>query len=61
MDYESKINRMVNHLHEHPADYQTKISLLKVNSQRIEKQRRDAMISRVRDVAEIRRRLNGEE
>ena len=61
MDYESKINRMVNHLQEHPADYQTKISLLKVNSHRIEKQRRDAMISRVRDVAEIRRRLNGEE
>lgn len=61
MDYESKINRMVNHLQENPADYQTKISLLKVNSQRIEKQRRDAMISRVRDVAEIRRRLNGEE
>ena len=60
MDYEKKLNRMARHLKDHPSDYQTKISLLITNSKMIEKRRRDAMIDRLRDVAEIRRRLNGE-
>ena len=60
MDYDRKINRMLNHLSDHPADYQTKISLLKANSKRIEKRRRDEMVERVRAVAEIRRGRNAE-
>jgi len=61
MDYEAKINRMANHLRDHHADYQTRISLLKANSKRIEKDRRNAMIERVKDVAEMRRKLYGKE
>lgn len=60
MDYEKKLNRMATHIRDHPADYQTKISYLINYSRMIEKRRRDAMTSRVRDVAEIRRKLNGE-
>lgn len=55
MDYEKKISRMLTHLHEHPADYQTKIAMYKTMSdlrehnlylRRIEKRKRIALAKR---------------
>lgn len=60
MDYEKKLNRMANHLRDHPADYQTKVAYLVNRSRMIDKMRRNAMVGRVRDVAEIRRKIYGE-
>lgn len=57
MDYEAKITRMKGHLAEHPADYQTVISLLKVNSKRIDHARKVKQDMRAKRVAEARRLL----
>lgn len=61
MDYEEKIKKMNEHLSEHPADYQTVISLLKVNSKRISHERKVRQDMRSRRVAEMRRRLEEED
>ena len=61
MDYEAKIRRMNEHLAEHPADYQTVVSLLKVNSKRISHERKVKQDMRSRRVAEMRRRLEAED
>jgi len=56
MDYEMRMDKILHHLEKHPHDYQSKISLLKLNSKRIEHERRQVMIGRLRNLAEIRRR-----
>lgn len=56
MNYEEKMNRIIKHLEDHPHDYQSKISLMKLNSRRIDTERRHAMIERLRNLSEIRRR-----
>lgn len=61
MDYEEKITRMRKHLSDNPADYQTVISLLKVNSKRIDHERKKAQDMRSKRVAEMRRRLENED
>lgn len=61
MDYKEKIRKMNEHLSEHPADYQTVISLLKVNSKRISHERKVRQDMRSRRVAEMRRRLEEED
>ena len=61
MNYEEKITRMRKHLSDNPADYQTVISLLKVNSKRIDHERKKALDMRSKRVAELRRRLENED
>lgn len=57
MNYDKKIVRMEKHLKEHPADYQTKISLMKSKSKRIDARRHQMQIVRLKKVAEARRKL----
>lgn len=54
------IERLEEHIKEHPADYQSVISLYKQRSKAIEKRRRNREIEMLRKVAEIRRQLNEE-
>ena len=49
------IERIEEHLKEHPADYQSVISLYKQKSKEIEKKRRKREIEMLRKVARIRR------
>lgn len=52
--------RIEEHLKEHPADYQSVISLYKQRSKAIEKEIRKREIEMLRKVAEIRRKRNEE-
>lgn len=65
MDYTKKLKRMDEHLREHPHDYQTVISRLKVASDAYDYQRKKEADKRLARVAEVRRQLkeirNGEE
>lgn len=54
MDYEAKMKKLVNHLEEHPNDYQSVISLLKTHSDSIDHKRHMEMIEKRRRIAEIR-------
>lgn len=60
MDYAEKLKRMDEHLQQHPHDYQTVISRLKVASKYVDYQRRQKTISRLRNIAKYRKML-GEE
>jgi ribosomal protein S15P/S13E len=57
MDYAKKINRMDEHLREHPHDYQTVISRLKVASDAYDYQEKKKVATRLRRLAEVRRQL----
>ena len=61
MDYEKKITNMRKHLSDNPADYQTVISLLKLNSKRISHERKVKQDMRSRRVAEMRKMLKENE
>lgn len=61
MDYDAKITRMKKHLSDNPADYQTVISLLKINSKRIDHERKVRQDMRAKRVAEMKRRLASED
>lgn len=54
MNYEEKMERIARHLDEHPNDYQSVISLVKVNSDAIADRRRRRANEKKRLVAEIR-------
>lgn len=57
MDYVKKIERMDNHLREHPHDYQTVIARLKTVSDAIDYQQHKRVCMRLKRVAEVRRQL----
>lgn len=57
MDYAKKLDRMDEHLREHPHDYQTVISRLKVASDAFDYQQKKRTDMRLKRVAEVRRQL----
>ena len=57
MDYVKKIERMDNHLREHPHDYQTVIARIKLASDAIDYQMHKEACMRLKRVAEVRRQL----
>ena len=57
MDYAKKLERMDNHLREHPHDYQTVISRLKVASDAYDYQQKKKADMRLKRVAEVRRQI----
>lgn len=57
MDYKAKLERMDNHLREHPHDYQTVISRLKVASDAYDYQQKKKVDMRLKRVAEVRKQL----
>lgn len=61
MNYEEKLYRMDKHLKEHPHDYQTVVSRLKVASQAYEHRMKRSRNERLKTIAEIRKRLKEED
>lgn len=57
MDYVKKLKRMDEHLREHPHDYQTVISRLKVASDAYEHQQYLRRVERLKRLAEVRRQM----
>ena len=57
MNYTEKLQRMDNHLREHPHDYQTVISRLKVASEAFDYEQKKKLSIRLKRVAEVRRQL----
>lgn len=57
MDYRTKIERMDNHLKEHPHDYQTVIARLKLASEAFDHEQKKKVATRLKRVAEVRRQL----
>lgn len=55
MDYAKKLDRMDEHLREHPHDYQTVISRLKVASDAYDYQQKKMVDRRLARLAEVRR------
>lgn len=58
MDYKNAIKRVEQHLKEHPSDYQSVISLLKLRSKKIDKDIEQRRIDKMKRIAECRRKLN---
>lgn len=54
------IERLEEHVKEHPADYQSVVSLYKQRSKMIEKKREKRRQEKQKLIAEMRRRLDGE-
>lgn len=54
---EDRLRRLETHVKNHPTDYQSVISLLKLRSAFIEKQRKQKQIERLRKVAAYRKML----
>ena len=55
MKYEEKLNRLDEHLREHPKDYQAVISRLKTFSDAVEHQQYLKRIEKLKQVAKYRR------
>lgn len=58
MDYIEKLNRINEHLKNHPNDYQSVISRMKIYGKAIDNERRLKTIERLKNVARYRRELN---
>lgn len=59
----TKKERIVNlqeHLKEHPADYQSRISLFKMKSEQVEYEARKKQNEKAKIIAECRRKLDAE-
>lgn len=56
-----KIEKLQQHLQEHPADYQSKISLFKLNSEQIQWEIDQRKHEKRRKIAECKRKLDGEQ
>lgn len=54
MDYEAKLKRIDEHLKKNPHDYQTVIARIKLNSDYIERQRKQKVYERLKKVAYYR-------
>lgn len=61
MDYKDKLDRMTEHLAEHPHDYQTVISRLKLASSIYDHEMERKKHARLKRLAEVKRRRHGEE
>ena len=61
MDYAKKLNRMDEHLREHPHDYQTVISRLKVASDAYDYQMKKRKVQKIQRILEVRKRLEEED
>lgn len=61
MNYAEKLERMSRHLEAHPNDYQTVIARLKTASKAIDRQRRKNAVSRLKNLANIKRQLKEED
>lgn len=57
MDYVKKLDRIDNHLREHPHDYQAVIARLKVASDAYDYQLRKRKLYRLKRLQEVRRQL----
>ncbi len=55
--YTEKIERMKKHVTEHPNDYQTKISLLQLNSREIDYARRKKHIETIKKIEKYKKEL----
>lgn len=60
MNYLDKLDSLDKHIEEHPHDYQAVISRLKTASDAYEHQMYLRKVARLKRVAEVRRRLEGE-
>lgn len=60
MDYEERIDRLKEHIAEHPTDYQAVIGLLKARSDAIDHMIYESRIDKARKVAKYRREYNEE-
>lgn len=58
---EDRLRRLETHVKNHPTDYQSVISLLKLRSEVIEKQRKQSQIEHLRKVAAYRKMLKERE
>lgn len=61
MDYIAKLQRMDEHLKDHPRDYQTVIARLKLASDITDHQAKKRASMRLKRLAEIRRELKDED
>ena len=57
MDYTKKLEQMDNHLREHPKDYQTVISRMKVASDAYDYELKQRRNYRLKRLAEVRRQM----
>lgn len=57
---DDRLRRLETHVRNHPTDYQSVISLLKLRSKAIEKQRKQKQIKHLRKVAAYRKMLKEE-
>lgn len=57
MKYKEKIERMTKHVADHPNDYQSKISLLQLNSREIDYQRHKKHVEMVRKIEKYKKEL----
>lgn len=55
--YDEKIKRMESHCVEHPNDYQTKISLLQLNSREIDYQRHSRRVEMIKKIERYKKEL----
>ncbi len=60
MEYEDRMARISAHLLNHPNDYQSRIALYKINSDRIEHKRYLKRIEKRKRIAESKRRRHEE-
>ena len=58
MDIEKRLNRLQEHLSNHPKDYQAVIAQIKLHSDMIEHERYLRKIDKLRQIAEIRKERN---
>lgn len=60
MDYAAKLDRLDKHIKEHPKDYQSVVARMKTYSDAVEHGMYLRRVERMRRLAEIRRKKNGE-
>lgn len=59
MDYIKKIERINNHLRQHPSDYQSVIARMKLVSDAFDYEQKKKADYRLKRIAEVRRQLRG--
>ena len=58
---EERLQKLENHVREHPTDYQSVIALYKLRSDNYSRQMKQRQIAKLRKIAKYRRELNGGE
>lgn len=59
MDYTAKLDRLDKHIQEHPKDYQSVIARMKTYSDAVEHQMYLKRVERMKKLAEVRSKRNG--